>query len=32
MAMVSKLQKLLDMFILTNKIIIYVKDEGSNLQ
>jgi hypothetical protein len=32
MAMAPKLQELLDRFTLTNKIIIYVKDEGSNLQ
>jgi hypothetical protein len=32
MAMAPKLQELLDMFTRTNKIIIYVKDEGSNLQ
>jgi hypothetical protein len=31
MAMVLKLQKLLNKFTLTNKIIVYVKDEGSNL-
>jgi hypothetical protein len=29
--MALKLQKLLDMFFLTNKIVVYVKDEGSNL-
>jgi hypothetical protein len=32
MAMAPKLQELLNKFTLTNKIIIYVKDEGSNLQ
>jgi hypothetical protein len=31
MAVVFKLQKLLNKFTLTNKIIVYVKDEGSNL-
>jgi hypothetical protein len=31
MAMVLKLQKLLNKFTLTNKISVYVKDEGSNL-
>ncbi len=32
MAMAPKLQELLDMFSLTDKIVAYVKDEGYNLQ
>jgi len=32
MVMAPKLQELLDKFILTNRIVTYVKDEGSNLE
>ncbi len=32
MVMAPKLQELLDKFVLTNRIVTYVKDEGSNLE